>query len=105
MRPEDLEITTATHFAEYGEYALSVFAEDGLDTEEIAQVAELPHGVIRESTVERIREAGYEVVPSTWIARGHADLKLPNPPSDEDWRRLEEVFSEPKPNVGQARRS
>ncbi len=64
---------------------------------EIARRAELPHAVIRTSTVGRIREAGYDVAPSG--GRGHADLKLPSPPSDDDWKKLNEVFGEPEPNV------
>lgn len=102
MKFHDLEVAAETHFAEFEEYALSVFCVPGCGRDEIAQIAQQPHSVIRESTVEQIREAGYDLVPSPWFGEGHADLKLPTPPSAEDWQRLDEVFSEPVPNVARS---
>lgn len=102
MRSEDLEIAATTHFGEYDEYSLSVFCVAGCDRDEVARVAQQPHSVVRESTVEQIREAGYDVVPSPQFGEGHADLKLPNPPSVEDWQKLEEIFSEPVPNAARS---
>ena len=97
MFPADLETGALTHYDEFGRYALSVYSLPGRTGDEIAVLVPLPHSKIRESTVGRLRAAGYEVVPSPGPP-GHADLRVPNPPSRGDWQALDALFDPPRPN-------
>lgn len=90
-------VNAYTQYDDVGEYALSVFAVPGWTPEEITEVAKLPNGQIRISTVGRISRAGYEIRRSE-PPPGHADLRLPSPPADEDWAALREAFDDPVPN-------
>ena len=92
-----LETNAQTHYDEFGEYALSVYSLPDRSADEIALLASLPHAKIRVSTVGRLREAGYPVVPSPGPP-GHADLELPHPPTEGDWRVLDALFDPPRPN-------
>lgn len=97
MLPEDLQTSAMTHYDELGYYALSVYSLPDLTVDEIATAARLPHSKIRESTVGRLRAHGYEVVPSPGTA-GHADLRLPGPPTEDHWKVLDALFDPPRPN-------
>jgi hypothetical protein len=97
MQPRDLEVNAYTHYDEFSEYALSVFAVPGADLATTARVADRPNASIRVTTAGRIRAAGYELRRSE-PPPGHADLKLPNPPTDADWETLRVVFDDPIPN-------
>jgi hypothetical protein len=97
MEARDLQVNAFTHYDEVGEYALSVFAVPGADLETTARVADRPNAAVRVTTAGRIRAAGYEVVSSEPPA-GHADIRLPNPPTDADWETLRAVFDDPIPN-------
>lgn len=83
MEPGVLATNANTHYDEFGVYALSVYSTPGLDADEIARRVPLPHSKIRESTVGRLRSRGYDVVSSPGPP-GHADLKLPDPPTEDD---------------------
>jgi hypothetical protein len=74
-----------------------VFSSPGRSADGIAVMASLPHSAIRESTVGRLREAGYDVVPSPGPP-GHADLVFRDSPTGADWRTLDQIFDPPRPN-------
>lgn len=97
MIPADLATGAQTHFDAERIYALSVFSVPEMSADEIARAVPLRHSMIRESTAGRLRAAGYEVVSSPGPP-GHADLLLPNPPTDNDWRALGAAFDSPRPN-------
>ena len=97
MEPAVLETNAQTYYDEFGEYALSVYSLPGRSADEIALLASLPHAKIRASTVGRLRAAGYRVVPSPGPP-GHADLELPDPPTEDDWRALDALFDPPRRN-------
>lgn len=97
MTAADLERSVQIHFDSEGSYALSVFSVPGARTDAIAVGVPLRHSKIRQSTVGRVRAAGYDVVSSAGPP-GHADLVLPNPPTDEDWTALDAAFDPPCPN-------
>jgi hypothetical protein len=98
MQPDTLETNALTEYDASGRYALSVFSAPGLDREQLARVAAQPRGQVRLSTVGRIRTAGYEIVRSENIAPAHADLILPNPPTDADYEAVIAAFDPPVPN-------
>ncbi len=97
MSAADLSLGAQTHFDAEGAYALSVFSVPGKTADEIARGVPLPHSMIRESTVGRLRAAGYDVVSSLGPP-GHADLILPNPPTDDDWQALDKTFDAARPS-------
>ncbi len=97
MLPADLALSAQSHFDAEGVYALSVFSLPGLTAGEIAASVPLPHSMIRESTVGRIRAAGYDVLPSGGPS-GHADLVLTNPPTTHDWQILDRTFDPARQN-------
>lgn len=83
---------------------MSVYSIPGLDARQIAALRVgsegLPHGEIRESTVGRVREAGYHVTLSEkeGYAEGHCDLIVPWEPSNEDCDKLLRLFDKKRPN-------
>jgi hypothetical protein len=97
MEPRVLQVNAQTHYDDCGEFALSVASLRDASIEDITRVALLPNNQIRVSTVGRIRSCGYEVVPSE-PPPAHADLKLPNPPTDDDWETLRSIFDDAIPN-------
>lgn len=97
MQPRDMHVNAYTHYDHTGEFALSVFAVPGWTIEEITRAAGIPNGQIRGATVGRILDAGYEIVRSQ-PPPGHADIRLPNPPTDQDWVALRDVFDDPIQN-------
>ena len=64
MRNKSLLISATTHFEESGEteWGWSFWCAPGKTADEIAEAADFDNDAIRESTVGRIREAGFEVV-------------------------------------------
>lgn len=97
MIPADLALGAQSHFDAEGIYALSVFSVPEMTADEIAQGVPLRHSMIRVSTAGRLRAAGYEVVSSPGPL-GHADLLLPNPPTNDDWRALDAAFDPSRPH-------
>lgn len=80
--------------------SLRDYTYDELDA--LARIAQMPQPKLRASTVGRIRDAGegFDVLPTPSENNpAHATLKLPDPPSDRDWEKLEEIFDEPVNNV------
>ena len=103
MLPVDLALGAQTHFDHEGFYAISVFSSPGRTADEIATSVPLPHAAIRESTVGRVRAAGYDVVSSPGPS-GHADLVFSTRPTETDWRTLDEIFDLPRPNAARMSR-
>lgn len=97
MSYRDLALSAQSQYDIEGFHALSVFSAVGKTADEIARGVPLPHSMIRESTVGRLRDAGYDVMSSAG-PRGHADLVFPGPPSDDDWLRLDTSFDPARPN-------
>lgn len=97
MLPADLAMGVQSQFDRAGVYALSVFSIPLRTADEIARSAELPHSTIRVTSVGRLRSAGYDVVDSPGPP-GHADLVFPGPPTEGDWRILDEIFDPPRFN-------
>ena len=102
MAPVDLARGAQSHFDVEGIYALSVYCAAEKTAAEIADRVPLPHSFVRQSTVGRLRDAGYEVVPSPGPP-AHADLVLPDPPTDVDWEMLDVLFDPPHPNPARMR--
>ena len=80
-----------------GVYSLSVVADPALSFEELADAARFPNSKIRRSTVGALRVIGCDVTPPTGRKR-HANLILPQPPTDDVWDALEEAFAPQEPN-------
>ena len=97
MSHRDLALSAQSQHDIEGFHALSVFSAAGKTADDIAIGVPLAHSMIRVSTVGRLRDAGYDVVSSPGPP-GHADLVFSRPPSDDDWRRLDECFDPARPN-------
>lgn len=99
MAIETLRTNAEAHFDEYGEYAISVFSVPGMDVRELALLANQPHRQMRISSCARVRGLGYEIVRSEAEGGpGHADIKLPEEPSDEVLQAIADAFNEVQPN-------
>ena len=57
---------------------------------DIPEDKRLPNGQVRQTTAGRLRADGYDVFPSCWF--GHATLRFPGLPTEEDWDRLQKAF-------------
>lgn len=96
MRNKALKISAATHYDEYDEWAWSFWACPGKTADEIAAVADFDNDHIRESTIGRLREAGFEVVPDS-DDDDHATVRLDGEPDDATCKRLRDAFDEARP--------
>lgn len=98
MRNKSLRISATVHFEASGgtEWAWSLWCAPGKTADEIAAEADFDNDVIRESTVERIRDAGFEVESDT-TSDDHCKVKLEGPPADADCKRLRDAFDEARP--------
>jgi hypothetical protein len=83
MTVENLRTNVEAHFDEHQELAL---------------LANRPNRQMRVSTCARIRSLGYEIVRSEDEGPGHADIKLPEEPTDEVLRQIADAFDEAEPN-------
>lgn len=103
MASEQLRLNAEDHNIEKLEdgiadqWAISVFAANGLSAGEICRAAAIPHPKVRVSTVGFVRSLGYDVIPTDDL---HADLKLDHQPDEETWEALRSVFGEPEANPG-----
>jgi hypothetical protein len=99
MTLENLRTNAEAHFDEFGEYGLSVFSVPGMSVQELALLANRPNRTMRVSTCARIRAVGYLIVRSEEEGGpGHADIKLPEEPTDEILQVIADVFDDPEPN-------
>lgn len=74
-------------------WALSVFAWPGWTAEEIAASWRYRGMSMQATTVEILREAGFEVVPEPrWEGDTHCLLMLGGKPTEDDWDRLRPCF-------------
>lgn len=109
---EGFQESVKDHFAKgqlksgTGVYGLSVCSLSGLSAEEILRALpdehKLPHARFRESTVGALRELGFKVYPSEW--HGHATLEFSALPTEQDWEKLQQAFSEPRKIPNELRR-
>jgi hypothetical protein len=95
--PDTLRKSALAQHDETSDFGLSVVSLPGKSADELARLAGLRHPKIRETTVATIRRAGYEVVPDE-PPEGHALIMLPRLPTDDDYQRVSDVFSPPRPN-------
>lgn len=100
MRNKSLHISATVHFEESGEteWAWSLWCAPGKTADGIAAQADFGNDCIRESTVGRIRAAGFAVEQDS-DCDDHCKVKLPGPPSDADCKRLRDAFDEARPRV------
>ena len=97
MRRSDLVAAATLYHREYDRYGLSLSTWPGSTAEEIAmRPGGPPHSMMRASTVRRLRQAGFDLEPTG--RPGHVTLYLPDPPTEEDWERLEQAFGPAVPN-------
>jgi hypothetical protein len=95
--PDTLRKTALAHHDEKGAFAISVASLPTEDGDRLAFLAGFRHARIRETTVGRLREDGYDVVPDP-PPEWHALITLPRLPADEDWTRVSEAFGPPRLN-------
>jgi len=96
-KARDMWISARKHHRRYGEYALSGCCYPNSNAEQVAEAAGsdyLPQPRMRSCRAGDLRKAGYPVENGP----GHVDIKLPDPPTDEDWKNLDEVFGPPVEN-------
>lgn len=80
-------------------YSVSVCSLPEGTAHDIARAAtteRLPQTMMRVSTVAALRAYDYPVVPSG--RSPHASLIFADLPTDEDWKNLQDAFSEPEDN-------
>jgi hypothetical protein len=95
--PETLRKTALAHHDERGDFAISAVSRAGATADELASLGALAHPKIRETTVGRIRAAGYDVI-SDELPEGHALIMLPRLPADDDWTAISDLFDPPRLN-------
>ena len=95
--PETLRKSALEHHDERGDFAISAFSLPGARAEDLARLGALPHPRIRETTVGRLREAGYDVIPDP-PPEGHALIMLPRLPTHDDWGAVCDTFASPTLN-------
>jgi hypothetical protein len=87
---------------EGGSYAISVWADAGLDANAIARAARdqgegyLPHRDMQTSSAGALRSLGYELMQTG--PTGHYSLTFPARPTDEELDELMAAFDAPRPN-------
>lgn len=86
------------------EFCLSVNAVPGMDRDAIARHSKRPNNMMRATTVQAIRDAGFEIVesPGKRDKNGHCDVFVQsgrgNKPDTFDLMRLQAAFGEPFKN-------
>lgn len=80
-----------------GDFAISAWSLPDKSGDDLAHVASVPHPRIRETTVGRIRAAGYNVVRDE-PPEGHALITLPRLPTDTDYMTISDLFDPPRLN-------
>ncbi len=101
MEAEALWKSALVHYDRTGgtEYAWSFWCCPGKTADEIAADARFMNSTIRESTVGRMREAGFDPVPDS-EDDDHCRVTLPGEPTGIDCKRLQDAFDEPRLNPG-----
>jgi hypothetical protein len=102
MKARDLQISAERYWVENGRrrgYALTVWCWPGHTAEQIAEAVgteRLPQPVLRKTTVGKLRAAGYPLEKSG--GKYHYSLRLPDPPTPQDWVNLRRIFDLGQPN-------
>ena len=88
----DLQKSAEGHHAEFPDtgYAISVFLAPGMSAGQIAAAARIPHKTVRSTTAGQLREAGWRLEPDEGY---HANLFLPDAPSEMLWQNLRALFA------------
>lgn len=99
MRSEFVRRTATDAHAEYGIYSISVFLALDVDVDELCRGEPYlsRYGQVRTSSVERVRVAGFALIPT--LGRPHSDVVLPDL-TDATLDRLDSCFDPPMPNPG-----
>lgn len=100
MRASDLATSAEVHWEQHRSHALSFWTIPGLSADEIAATVgmeNLPHAKIRCAPAGRLRRLGYEVMFSEPRPM-HVSVVLPSPPSDKDWKSIDNAFDAPAKN-------
>lgn len=95
--PDTLRKTALAHYDKRGDLAISVVCRAGKTADELAARGTLPHPRIRQTTVGRIRSAGYNVIADE-PPEDHALIMLPRLPTDDDWITISNLFDPPREN-------
>jgi hypothetical protein len=86
MEPAGLARRARLDYPSLGFYGISVFSEDSLSVGELVQAGEVPHPYVQCSTVARLHDAGFDVLPT--FRAPHCSVKLSDETPDD---QLEEV--------------
>lgn len=78
-----------------GDFAISACSLPDTSADDLARTCRVPHPRIRETTVGRLRAAGYDVVRDE-PPEGHALIMLPRLPTDRDYVSISELFGPPR---------
>ena len=99
MASDSIRHTIRNSYREDRVFAVSVFLALDLPAEELCSTEPfiVRYAKVRFSTVQRIRGAGFALLPT--LERPHYDVLLPDD-SDETLARLEAAFDPPVPNPG-----
>jgi hypothetical protein len=80
-----------------GDFAISACSLPNMSAEDLARIGQVPHPRIRETTVGRLRAAGYDVIRDE-PPQGHALIMLPRLPTDRDYVTISALFDPPRLN-------
>ncbi len=98
MTSDNLTGNAADVHEDIGRWALCVGSYPDLSPDEIAVEWPYRGPSMRTSTVGRVRDEGFDVVPDREEGRVHALLILPGPPSEPMWDRLRACFTDRQVN-------
>jgi hypothetical protein len=89
---KDFSRSVAVEEETTGMPGLSVFSAANHSYGELAFTADLPHALLRCTTVGKLRQLGYDVVPDRGDEMHHCLVTFPSPPSNIDWEQLNGAF-------------
>ena len=96
MKPRDLQRSARVSFDLTGEWAWSFWCAAEKTADEVALQAKFDNNQIRESTVGRLRAAGFDPVSDS-DRTDHCQVRLTGPPSEADCAILSSAFDEARP--------
>jgi hypothetical protein len=96
MGTRSLVVSACRCFDKSGYFAWSFWSRPGASADEIAVDAGVPHPYIRESTIGRVRDAGFDP-QSDSADTDHVQVRLDNEPTEQDCARLRAAFDQARP--------